>query len=154
MSRKGWIFDRRGGWLSGHIVEKVALASTVHERTTLVTLVSYKDNVAAKHGSSKPLTSNELWLLKLWIKSTPILASIPDALWDVCKSFIAVVWGNFVVVKFELSCVCYLHEIWFPSVISYMNCAMILSTILGMNWCITYFSFSVQSVKILSFSSG
>ena len=38
--------------------------------------------VAAKHGSSKPLTSNELWLLELRIKSTRILAPIPDALWD------------------------------------------------------------------------
>ena len=44
-----------------------------------------KHNAAAKHGSSKPLTSNELWLLELRIKSTRILASIPDALWDMCK---------------------------------------------------------------------
>ena len=43
-----------------------------------------KHNVAAKHGSSKPLTS-ELWLIELRIKSTRILASIPDALWDMCK---------------------------------------------------------------------
>ena len=35
-----------------------------------------KHNVATKHGSSKPLTSNELWLLELRIKSTRILASI------------------------------------------------------------------------------
>ena len=47
-----------------------------------------KHNVAAKNGSSKPLTSNELWLLELRIKSTRILASIPDVLWDVCKSSI------------------------------------------------------------------
>ena len=47
-----------------------------------------KHNVAAKHGSSKLLTSNELWLLELQIKSTRILASIPDALWDMCKSSI------------------------------------------------------------------
>ena len=47
-----------------------------------------KHNVAAKHGSSKPLTSNELWLLELGIKSTRILAPIPDALWDMCKSSI------------------------------------------------------------------
>ena len=47
-----------------------------------------KHNVAAKHGSSKPLTFNELWLLQLQIKSTRILAPIPDALWDMCKSSI------------------------------------------------------------------
>ena len=47
-----------------------------------------KHNVAAKHGSSKPLTSNELWLLGLRIKSTRILAPIPDALRDMCKSSI------------------------------------------------------------------
>ena len=47
-----------------------------------------KHNVAAKQGSSKPLTFNELWLLELWIKSTRILAPIPDALWDMCKSSI------------------------------------------------------------------
>ena len=47
-----------------------------------------KHNVAAKHGSSKPLTTNELWLLELQIKSTCILASIPDALWDMCKTSI------------------------------------------------------------------
>ena len=39
-----------------------------------------KHNVAAKHGISKPLASNELWLLELQIKNTRILASIPDAL--------------------------------------------------------------------------
>ena len=66
MSKKGSIFDRRG--------------STVHEWTTLVTIVSYKYNDAAKRGSSKPLTTIELWLLELWIKSTRILAPIPDAL--------------------------------------------------------------------------
>ena len=47
-----------------------------------------KHNVAAKHRSSKPLTSNELWLLELRIKSIRILALIPDALWDMCKSSI------------------------------------------------------------------
>ena len=41
-----------------------------------------KHNVTAKHGSSKPLTSNELWLLELQIKSNHILPSVPDALWD------------------------------------------------------------------------
>ena len=45
-----------------------------------------KHYVAAKHGSAKPLTSNELWLLELRIKSTRTLAPIPDALWDMCKS--------------------------------------------------------------------
>ena len=57
MSRKGWIFDRRGG-LSVHLFDQFILASATDERTTLVTLVSYKHNVAAKHGSSKPLTTN------------------------------------------------------------------------------------------------
>ena len=42
-----------------------------------------------KHKSSKPLTSNELWLLELRIKNTRILASIPDALWDMCILSIA-----------------------------------------------------------------
>ena len=49
-----------------------------------------KHNVAAKHGSSKPLTFNELWLLELWIKKYRILASIPDALLDMCKSSIVI----------------------------------------------------------------
>ena len=53
-----------------------------------------KHNVAAKHGSSKPLTSNELWLLELQIKSTRILASIPDALWDMCKLSILHIWRD------------------------------------------------------------
>ena len=44
-----------------------------------------KHNVAAKHGHSKLLTSNELWLLELRIESTRILAFIPDTLWDMCK---------------------------------------------------------------------
>ena len=48
-----------------------------------------KHIVTATHGSSQPLTSNELWLLELWIKSTRKLAPIPDALWDMCKSSIA-----------------------------------------------------------------
>ena len=50
----------------------------------------YKHNVATKQGSSKPLTTNELWLLELWIKSISILTSIPDVLWDMCKSSIEV----------------------------------------------------------------
>ena len=49
-----------------------------------------KHNAAAKHGSSKPLTSNELWLLELQIKNTRKLASISDALWDMWKSSIRV----------------------------------------------------------------
>ena len=71
--------------LSVHIFYKSILASIAHKRITLVTLVLYKGNVAAKHGSSKPLTTNELWLLELRIKSTRTLAPIPDALWDMCK---------------------------------------------------------------------
>ena len=70
--------------LSAHVFEKFTLALTAHEQTTMVTLVLYKHNEAAKHGSSKPLTTNELWLLELQ-KSTRILASMPDALWDMCK---------------------------------------------------------------------
>ena len=50
ISRKGWIF-----------------------------LVSYKHYITAKRRSFKPLTTNDLCLLKLRIKSTSILASIPDA---------------------------------------------------------------------------
>ena len=87
MPRKGCIFDRRGGCQFTFLI-KFTLASTAHERTTLVTLVSYKHNKAAKHGSSKPLimlTTYKLWLLELWIQSTRILASIRDALWDMCK---------------------------------------------------------------------
>ena len=87
MSWKGWILNCRGG-CQFTFFSKFTLAPTVHERNTLATLVSYKHNVAAKHGSCMPLTTNELWLLELWIKSTPILASIPDALWDMCKSSI------------------------------------------------------------------
>ena len=49
-----------------------------------------KHNVATKHGSSKPLTSHELWLLDKRIESTRILASIPDALWDMCKSSVKI----------------------------------------------------------------
>ena len=75
--------------LSVHILDQSILASTAHERTTLVTTDSYKHNVAAKHGSFKPLTTNKQWLLELRIKSTRILASIPDKLWDMCKSSIA-----------------------------------------------------------------
>ena len=59
------------------------------ERITLATTVSYKHNVAAEHESSKPLTTNDLRLLELRIKSTRILVSIPDALWDMCKLSIA-----------------------------------------------------------------
>ena len=74
--------------LSVYIFDEITLASTAYEQTTLVTIVLYKHNVAAKQGSSKPLTTNELWLLELPIKSTRILASIPDVLWDMCKSSI------------------------------------------------------------------
>ena len=75
MSRKGWIFDHRGG-CQFRVFDKFILASNAHERTTLVTIVSYKHNVAAKQGSPKPLATNELWLLELQIKSTRILTSI------------------------------------------------------------------------------
>ena len=43
--------------VSSHF-DKVTLASTAHERKTLLTLVSYEHNVAAKYGSSKLLTTN------------------------------------------------------------------------------------------------
>ena len=55
------------------------------EQTMQVILVSYKYNVATKHGSSKLFNIDELWLLGLLIKSTWILASKPDALWDMRK---------------------------------------------------------------------
>ena len=67
--------------------DKFTSASTAHEGTTLVL---YKHNVVAKHRSSKLLTTNELWLLELQIESACILASIPNALWDVCKLSIEV----------------------------------------------------------------
>ena len=41
-------------------LKKFTFSSPAHERITLVTLVSYKHNVAAKHGNSKQLTTNEL----------------------------------------------------------------------------------------------
>ena len=86
MSKKGWIFDHTGG-CQVTIFDKFILVSIAHERLPwLHSLV--KHNVAAKHGGSKPLTCNELWLLELRIKSTRILAPIPDALWDMCKSSI------------------------------------------------------------------
>ena len=88
MSKKGWIFDRRGGYqvtVFWQIYFSINCAwANYHGLRSLV-----KHIVAAKHGSSKPLTSNELWLLELRIKSTRILAPIPDALWDMCKSSIA-----------------------------------------------------------------
>ena len=59
-----YVFDKHG---------KVTLASTAHERTTLVTIVSYNCNVVAKHWSSKPSTTNELWLLELRINSTRVI---------------------------------------------------------------------------------
>ena len=54
--------------------------------TTLVALVRYKRNVAAKPVSSKRLVINELWLLELRIKRTRILTCKPGALWDMFKS--------------------------------------------------------------------
>ena len=59
--------------VSSRFIHEFILASTAHEWTTLVTIVSYKRNVAAKHGSSNPLTTNEMWLLELWMKSTPYI---------------------------------------------------------------------------------
>ena len=64
---------------------KIYYSITAHEWTSMATLASYKHNVAAKHGNSKPLTSNELWLLELRIKSTYILASIPDV-YGICAN--------------------------------------------------------------------
>ena len=66
--------------LSVYIFDEVTQASTAHEQVTLVIIVSYKHNVVAK-----PMTPNELRILELQTKSTLILASIPDALWDICK---------------------------------------------------------------------
>ena len=89
MSKKGWIFDRRRG-SQFTVFDKFILASAAHERTTLV-ISLVKHNVAAKHGSSKPLTSNELWLLEWRIKSTPyiglhtrcIMGYVQIVYWDV-----------------------------------------------------------------------
>ena len=87
MSKKGWIFDRRGEAVSSQfLIILFQYQLRMSELPWLCSLV--KHNVAAKHGNSKPLTSNELWLLELRITSTRILASIPDALWDMCKSSI------------------------------------------------------------------
>ena len=86
MSKKGEILIpeefliSRGG-CQFTVSDQFILASTAYELRSLV-----KHNFAAKHGSSKPLTSNELWLVELRIKSTRILAFIPDALRDMCKS--------------------------------------------------------------------
>ena len=63
--------------------DKFTLASTAHERNTLATLVMYKNNVAAKHGSSKSLATNKLWLRELLIKSTYVL-------WDMYKLSIVI----------------------------------------------------------------
>ena len=86
MSKKGWIFDHRGGCQFTVFINLFSHQLRMSEQPWLRSLV--KHNVAAKHGSSKPLTSNELWLLELRIKSARILASIPDALWDMCISSI------------------------------------------------------------------
>ena len=67
-----------------------------------------KHNVAAKHGSSKPLTSYELWLLELRIKSTCILASIPDALLDMCKSSIFGFWTQ-QAISFSMHCLFHMN---------------------------------------------
>ena len=92
MSKKGWIFDRRGG-CQVMVFDKFILASTAHAWANYHGLRSLvKHIVTAKHGNSKPLTSNELWLLELRIKSTRILAPIPDALWDMCKSSVVYQW--------------------------------------------------------------
>ena len=45
-----------------------------------------KHNVAAKQGSSKPLTSNELWLLELWIKSARILGPPYPMHYEICAN--------------------------------------------------------------------
>ena len=84
MSKKGWIFDRRGGCqVTVFDTFNFSINCTCAYYRWLRSLV--KHSVAAKHGSSKTLTSNELWLLEMRIKSTRILAPIPDALWDMCK---------------------------------------------------------------------
>ena len=62
------------------------------ELSCYLTIVSYKHNVVDKQGSSKPLRTNELWLLELQIESTRILASIPDALWEL--GYVQIVYTN------------------------------------------------------------
>ena len=74
--------------LSVHGVDNFILVSTAHERIPwLCSLV--KHNVAAENWSSNPLTSNELGLLELRIKSPRILVSTPNVLWDMCQSSMA-----------------------------------------------------------------
>ena len=75
MSIKGWILIAEEAVSSRF--DKFTLASTAHERNTLATLVSHKHNVAAKHGSSMPLTFTELWLLEFRIRSTRKLPPYP-----------------------------------------------------------------------------
>ena len=83
----------RPHWTDSHQIWSVnVFHSMLHRYTVSKTLkcknkffcgviasVLYKHNVATKHGSSKPLTTNDLWLLELQIKNTHILASITDA---------------------------------------------------------------------------
>ena len=61
---------------------EVTLSSTAREWTSLVTQISYKQNVAAKHGSSKPLIDQWAVTTRIVNKRTRILASDQVALWD------------------------------------------------------------------------
>ena len=74
--------------LSVHVYDKFTLASTAHERPTLATLVSCKHNVVAKHGSSKLLTTNDLWLLEWRIKSTHIYWPPYPMHYGICAIFL------------------------------------------------------------------
>ena len=58
MSRKCWNFDC--DWVWQFTFFNGNQASCVHEGTTLVNLVSYKHNVAAKHMNLKQFTINQL----------------------------------------------------------------------------------------------
>ena len=80
-SRKGWTFDRSGGCQFMFLINLIncAWANYLGNHSLVQT------QCCRKAQSSKPFTTNELWLLELRIKSTRILASIPDALWDMCK---------------------------------------------------------------------
>ena len=85
----------------------VTLSSTAHERTNLVTLVSYKQNGAAVHGSGhrspKSLMINLLWLQELQIKRIWILTSNKVALWDMRKWYI---WDRKNAMKYSLELIC------------------------------------------------
>ena len=81
-SRKGWIFNGRGGCQFTNLLQHQLRMN----KLPWATLVLYKHNLAAKHGSSKLFTTNELWLLGLRIESTCTLASIYPMHYGICAN--------------------------------------------------------------------